>query len=289
MAVPMPAAPAAYALTLDALSICRWEDDGGAGPAVSSRGPGPVVVARGRGAGRCATRIASGLNRKAAPLAKPVYPTLADHQIHESDWEYADLSAMLHEWYGRFNDRFRLGLPVAPLRLDPDLRGNCGGCFRPGHNEFGLVYEIAVRAPGPGDRSDLDIGGILGTLLHEQLHLLQELTGIAGRNNYHNAQYRATAERFGLVVDHRGHQGYDPDSPFLDLLAEYGVPAPRPVMLARAAALRGVPLPLAPISKRPGRSKLAKWSCGCTNVRVGVAVFHARCTRPDCGQPFFRC
>ena len=33
-----------------------------------------------------------------------------------------------------------------------------------------------------------------------------------------------------------------------------------------------------------GKSKLKKWTCGCQNVRVGTADFHAKCTR--CGNDF---
>src|SRR6185437_10325694 len=97
-----------------------------------------------------------------------------------------------------FNDRFRLSLPRVTLRLDHRIRRNCAGYFLPGHNEFGLVYEIAVAVPSPEQLAGMDRGDLLGTLLHEQFHLLQELTGIRGKDkgNYHNAQYRATAEGF---------------------------------------------------------------------------------------------
>ena len=136
------------------------------------------------------------------------------------------------------NDRFRLGLPQVPLRLDSSIRRNCAGYFRPGHNEFGLAYEIAIAVPMPEQLATLDHGEVLGTLLHEALHLLQELTGMPGRNNYHNSQFRDTAERFGLLVDYRGHQKYSIDSPFLDLLAEYGVEPPLAVRVERACSKR---------------------------------------------------
>ena len=264
----------------DLLAIHRWEDDGGISSRLTDSDKPVSLLFTKKSAD-------SSLNRKEAVLAKAVYPTLANHQVAETDWEHADLSALLHQWYERFNIRFRLNLPQAPLRLDPTIRQNCAGYFRPGYNEFGLVYEIAIRIPPPEQLRDLDIGDILGTLLHEQLHLLQELTGIAGRNNYHNVQFRSTAERFGLIVDHRGHQTYDLDSPYLDLLAEFGVAPPRSVEIARSEASGAQP-PLLSF-KQAGRSKLAKWSCGCTNVRVGVAEFHASCTRPDCGKPYLRC
>jgi len=221
-----------------------------------------------------------------------VYSTLAAHQAAESDWDYNEVAVYLDEWYDRFNDRFRLCLPRVPLRLDPSIRRNCAGYFLPGHNEFGLLYEIAVAVPSPENLTGIDRGDLLGTLLHEQFHLLQELTGISGsrnRNNYHNAQYRATTERFGLLVDHRGHQSYATDSLFLDLLAEFGVEPPYAVRAERARLLGEEPLPPPPSKKGPSKSKLRKWSCGCTNVRVGVAEFYAKCTREGCGSPFKPC
>jgi hypothetical protein len=233
-------------------------------------------------------KIVSSLNRKEVVLSKPVYPILAIHQSSEKEWEYGDLSAILHAWFTRFNERFRLQLPVCPLRLDPSIRGNCAGYFLPDHNTLGLLYEIAIRVPTPDQMINLDLGAILGTLLHEQFHLLQELTGIAGRNNYHNKQLRETAQRFGLIIDSRGHQAYDLDSPFLDLLAEFGVAPPRVVENARMIAA-GVTPPEITKSQQQSKSKLRKWSCGCSNVWVGVSEHYGQCTRPDCGRQYQRC
>jgi hypothetical protein len=214
---------------------------------------------------------------------------LAAHQAQETAWDYHDLAVFLDEWYARFDDRFQLRLPRVPLRLDPRIRRNCAGYFLPGHNEIGLVFEIAIAVPPPEQLTGIDRGNLLGTLLHEQFHLLQELTGIPGRNNYHNSEYRATTERFGLLVDHRGHQEYANDSLFLDLFTEYRVELPFQVRAKRARTLGENPPPVPPPQKLHGQSKLRKWSCGCTNVRVGVAIFHARCTREDCGKPYHPC
>jgi hypothetical protein len=282
----------------DAVAIHRWEGEGGTvraerqvDSALEGGGdahrPGPAIGP----SGTPARKRDVSLNRKAGVVAKPVYPTLAAHQAAESDWEYQPIYVLLEEWFERFNARFRLNLPRVPLRLDRSIRRNCAGYFLADHNEFGLVYEIAVAVPPPDRLDVIDRGDLLGTLLHEQIHLLQELTGIPGKgkNNYHNAQYRATVERFGLLVDYRGHQKYSTDSPFLDVLAEHGVEPPFAVQVERAVQLGQIPPPLPTRGKPPGKSKLRKWWCGCTNVRVGVAEFHAKCTRPECGGVFRLC
>jgi hypothetical protein len=257
----------------DEFDLDRWENEGGTVRADEpAEGDLPGAISP------------SSLNRKAAVAQKPVYPALANHQANETEWDYQPLYGVLGVWFDRFNECFRLRLPRVPLRLDHRIRRNCAGYFLPGHNEFGLVYEIAVAVPPPDRLEKVDTGDLLGTLLHEQLHLLQELAGVPGQNNYHNAQYRDTAERFGLLVDQRGHQKYAPDSPFLDLLAEYGIDPPMSVQAERGALLGQQPPPRPPAPESGGRSKLRKWSCLCTNVRVAVADFRAQCLK--CGLIF---
>ena len=39
-------------------------------------------------------------------------------------------------------------------------------------------------------------------------------------------------------------------------------------------------------AKSKGKSKLKKWSCGCTNIRVAVKYFKAKCL--NCGNDFVR-
>jgi hypothetical protein len=289
------AVPSDQKSRLDIFDLDQWATDGGRMPDECDPPlPDTAMPHLVRPTGQSQSTVngkASSLNRKARVVEKPVYTTLAVHQSDEADWDYHDLAVFFGEWYTRFNDRFRLSLPRVPLRLDPRIRRNCAGYFLPGHNEFGLVYEIAVAVPPPEQLAGVDRGDLLGTLLHEQFHLLQELNGIRGKegSNYHNAQYRATAERFGLLVDFRGRQKYATDSVFLDLLAEFGVELPYSV-LAERAALRGeTPPPPPPAKRGPGRSKLRKWTCGCTNVRVGVAEFYAKCTRTECGKAFKQC
>jgi hypothetical protein len=111
----------------------------------------------------------------------------------------------------------------------------------------------------------------LGTLLHEMLHGWQQSYGRPGNGRYHNKQFRQKAESLGLIVDQCGHTRYAADSPLVRLLEKHGVHLP--------------PLgePAIPV-RQPGQSKLKKWSCGCTNVRVAVADFRALCLK--CGGEF---
>lgn len=229
----------------------------------------------------------SSLNRKlTAFFTSPVYGAVADHQRTETEWDLRPLAVLFDRYFDRFNDAFGLRLPRTVIKLDPALRRTCAGYFRAGHNEFGVAGEIAIAVQATTDGTPADTGDQLGTLLHEMLHLEQALTGTPGRHNYHNVAFRQRAGEFGLVVDERGYQMYAPDGRFLDLLREDGVPLPRAAVLAQAVVTGDSPPPPAKVKGRRTKSKLKKWTCGCTNVWVGVRVLHARCARGDCGQTY---
>jgi hypothetical protein len=221
----------------------------------------------------------SSLNRKESAVAKPVYPVLAAHQRAEKDWDFHPLYARLDPWWGIIDAAFDLHLPRTVLRLDPRIRTNCAGYFRPGHNEFGMEMEIAIAVPPREELDaphDLDFGDMLGTLAHEMLHLEQQLNGSPGSNNYHNRQYQRKAATLGLLVDSRGHQTYDPDGPFIALLRRHGVELPLQVQMMQALAA-GLPLPPVRERRKSSRSKLRKWTCGCQNAWVGAREFVATC------------
>jgi hypothetical protein len=202
--------------------------------------------------------------------ARPIYRALADHQVSE-EWDFGPFVAELHRWALIFDAAFELRVPEVSLAIDR-LRRTRMGQFREGHNQFGLKGEIILN--------DLYLIGVLepfevlGTLLHEMLHGWQQAYGKPGKHNYHNKQFREKAREYGLIIDDRGRTEYDPDGRFFSLLRQHGMELP------------DLPTPSRAVRRR-GDSKLKRWSCGCTNVRVAVPNFHARCLR--CGQDFFRC
>lgn len=199
-----------------------------------------------------------------------IYDALAEHQQADM-WPGQELVTFLHTWFERFNTEFKLEIAEFALRLDY-LHASCYGHFRYGHNGFGLKGEIALnRLYLVGNRP---LCGILGTLLHEMLHAWQQEYGKPGKGNYHNAEFRNKARGLGLIIDADGVTSYATDSPFKELLASYGIE------WSDEEARSG-------IERVPGKSKLKKWSCGCTNVRVGQAEFHALCL--SCKRRFQRC
>lgn len=203
----------------------------------------------------------------AADETPTIYAQLADHQRSEP-WAGRKLIAELQSWAERFNVEFKLDIPEFVLSLQC-LPVSRYGHFRYGHNGFGLKGEIAINSRYLlGQRTDWQV---LGTLLHELVHAWQQVHGKPGKGNYHNREFRDKARKLGLLIDRRGVTDYAEVSPFWDLIGGLGVQIPayefRPTKRRQA-----------------GESKLKKWSCRCTNIRVAVADFQARCLK--CGGLF---
>jgi predicted SprT family Zn-dependent metalloprotease len=194
-----------------------------------------------------------------------IYEMLALHQKTEQ-WELQGLFIELQRWSEIFNLEFKLQIPQVSLYVDR-LPLSRLGHFRYGQNGFGLRGELAINRRYIKEDQ---FWKTLGTLLHELLHCWQQAYGKSGKRNYHNKEFREKAKSLGLIVDHRGYTEYDQDSPFQKLLEKNGIQVPN--------------LPHTNIvAKKQGNSKLKKWSCGCTNVRVAVEL-QAQCLR--CGNKF---
>lgn len=202
-------------------------------------------------------------NEDISSATQTIYAVLAKHQRDEG-WDRRELVAGLQAWAVRFIDEFKLDVTEIALCVDP-LPRNQYGHFRHGHNGFGLRGEIAINAR----YLSRDLWEILGTLLHELLHAWQESHGTPGKRNHHNAEFQAKARELGLIIDRRGLTGYAANGPFKNLLRECGVRVP-----AHAITV--------PQARPRGDSKMKKWTCGCTTVRVAIADFRAKCLKCEC-------
>jgi hypothetical protein len=198
-----------------------------------------------------------------------VYRVVNEHQ-RQVDWDRREDAAFLQLWAERFNVHFKMHIPKVVLNLER-LPSKVLGHFRRGHNGLGLEGEIGINARylfGRGPNVQ-----VLGTLLHVMLHAWQFTYGTRSSRTLHNKEFRGKARELGLLVNARGDQGYTAASPFKDLLRRYGIE----VTDQEITPMRQV---------QPGNSSLKKWSCACTNVRVAVSDFHARCLK--CGVDFVR-
>jgi hypothetical protein len=199
--------------------------------------------------------------------APDVYPALAAHQRSEA-WEGRELAAALQLWAERFNVEFKLDIPEIVFRLDR-LPVSSPGQFRKGYNGFGLKGETAFNTLYMnGDRAPVEV---LGMLLYGMLHAWQQAHGNPARRNHLNTEFRETCRSLGISVGRKGVIGCAADCPLTMLLAQYGIDTAG--LDARS-----------PIERPMGPSKLNKWSCGCTNVRVAVKDFRVLCLK--CRQVF---
>jgi hypothetical protein len=205
-----------------------------------------------------------------------IYKELKNHQNNES-WYCRDVMQKLHVWAQRFDFEFKLETPELTIGIK-DLGSRYDGQFLEGHNSFGLRHEIIIdRRHIEECLSQEKWYEVLGTLLHEQLHAWQEEHGKSGKRNYHNKQFQRKAAELGLIISPQGYQQYEApdDSPFFSLLEKHGVRVPILPEPDRQKDQRA----------RAGNSKLKLWVCGCkppVKVRMGRAVFQARCLICDC-------
>jgi SprT-like family protein len=201
---------------------------------------------------------------------EPINETLKEHALSVDDWPQRKAVAAFHEWASRFNREFHLDLELPVIGIDK-LPIKTYGTYHPKRNGFGMRHEIVLNER----HLERPLAQQLSVLLHEMVHQWQEQFGRAGKNGFHNLEFRVMAHKFGLVVDDRGHDlGVEPGL-FTKLLAKHNID------FGALPIVEDTPVFVA---NRPrGTSKSKKWSCHCTNVRCAVTL-RAQCLK--CGAVF---
>ena len=111
---------------------------------------------------------------------------------------------------------------------------------------------------------------ILTTVLHLMVHTWQNHRGQSNKSWFHNKEFRTKMAEFGIQCNKNGcHTGLG--DPFVFLLKKHGV------VFGDRQGLNGI-IRVQPRYKLKGNSKLKKWTCGCTNVRVAVDL-EAKCLK----------
>lgn len=131
---------------------------------------------------------------------------------------------------------------------------------------------------------------IIGTLLHEMAHLENLTQGIkdVSGHQYHNKHFRAAAEKIGLEVTNTPQYGYSKTEPNEQLTKWiYSLNLNEQVFQTFRGNLdstdtgKGTP----PKKGDGSKTKMLKWSCGCTNIRCAV-ILKATCEK--CGNKFHK-
>ena len=206
---------------------------------------------------------------------------ILENELSATDWELNRLVWELSWWTEFFQIAFFKKEPIpVPVLSFQRTRITTKGHYRIGRNSIGVKDNINLN------RIYLDhpLWETLATLLHELVHLweytyLDRLDRTI--NWYHKRVFRDKLASFGIIADGRGIHRKIGD-PFVHLMKQHGVD----VSLEKDESQES--MFVVPERKRPpGKSKLKKWTCGCTNVRVGIADFHAQCLK--CGNLFLEC
>jgi len=169
---------------------------------------------------------------------------------------------------------FQVAFPKPVIAIQTKGKKNALGWFVGDKWENAVdksIAEITIAAEHlKGEPED-----IAETLIHEMTHYANNLAGVKDCSSfqYHNKQFRERAESVGLVVE-RGPRGW-----------AYTKLGPELLEKVKSAALDPQAFSLFRTGVKPQKqpTKMKKWSCGCTNIRVATAV-EAVCHH--CGQPF---
>lgn len=189
-------------------------------------------------------------------------------------WEFSERACELYRFFDLFNRRFfegKLPTPVISFRTG---RVSSLGWYRVGRNEVGVKDQINLNSK----HLERPKYQTLTTLLHEMIHEWQDYFGKHSKGYYHNKQFRLKTKELGIPSDSRGHT-IDITDPFVGFCKKHGVDFAQLDDFRKQGGYSKV--------KRPrGRSKLHKYTCGCTNIWAAIKVI-ASCKQ--CGGDFALC
>jgi len=196
-----------------------------------------------------------------------------DNTPNSHEWELGDLARKVLWWADIFNNAFFKNQSVpAPAISYKKTNLITVGRHIIGSNEIGGKENFSrVQLSWP-------LWEILVMLCHEMTHAWQALYGKPSNSWYHNKEFRNKMLECGIACDKAGFN-YGVENPFVSLIKKHGIVFNHPI---NPKGLIKIP----PVTKPKGKSKLKKWTCGCTNVRVAVKDFQAKCVR--CGNDFER-
>ena len=198
---------------------------------------------------------------------------IMENEKEAHDWELNTLASELYWWVDFFNIAFFRDqpVPIPAISFEKTKISNLGH-YVIGRNAFGIKENININRV----HLKRPMWDLLATLLHEMTHSWQYLYGNPSKSWFHNKEFQTKLLEFGIVTDNKGcHLGLG--DPFVYLLKKHGVE------LNHNKDPGGI-IKIPPKEKPKGKSKLRKWTCGCTNIRVAVSDLEAKCLK--CGNRF---
>ena len=183
-----------------------------------------------------------------------------------------DLDHLVYEIYGfieffnkAFFDLHPVSVPILSFEVN---REKSLGHYPVEGKTCGEGNDIKIYKVNPHQ----DLWEILTNVLHLMVHTWQNHHGQSSKSWFHNKEFRSKMAEFGIECNKNGcHTGLG--DPFVFLLKKHGV------IFGDRQDPNGI-ICVQPKCKLKGNSKLKKWSCGCTNVRVAVSL-EAKCLKCD--------
>ena len=200
------------------------------------------------------------------------------NELETDEWSLNPLVNELYWFVDFFNIAFFRNTPVpTPVLTFEKANLKSLGFYRIGLNDWAVRNQINLNKI----YLDRPLSETLQTLVHEMVHSWEHeylQTKERTHNWYHKTKFREKMGEIGIETDNAGVH-ISLSDPFVFLLKKHGVEFSN-------YPQGKYPIPLPPKKKPKGKSKLAKWTCGCTNIRVGVKDFEALCLK--CGNIFER-
>ncbi|VTR66894.1 hypothetical protein DESC_530008 [Desulfosarcina cetonica] len=205
--------------------------------------------------------------------SEPINIAIMENEKDSFDWQYNPLAEEMYWFVDFFNIAFFKDKPVPIPAISFDRsRIKTFGHYVIGRNAFGVSQNINLNSR----YLNRPLWEILKTLLHEMAHSYEYIYVRPEKRTkswYHSKAFREKMMDFGLECDEKG-QLRSLNDPFVFLLKKHGVTFPEEIERRSKSYLNII---FAPESK--GKSKTKKWSCDCTNVRVAIKDFRAKCLK----------
>ena len=198
---------------------------------------------------------------------------IMENEKDAHDWALNDLASELYWFVDFFNIAFFKGQPV-PVPAISFERTNINnlGHYVLGRNSLGLLENININRV----HLNRPLYDILATLIHEMCHAWQKIYGTPSKSWFHNKEFQFKMLELGIICDNKGcHLGLG--DPFVFMLKKHSI------SFTNMFDLDGF-IKIPPKAKPKGKSKLKKWTCGCTNIRVAISDLEAKCLK--CGNMF---
>ena len=182
---------------------------------------------------------------------------------------YDNFYEVINDWFDKFNYEFfdvKLGTPMIFFTND-----NCDSLDI--INTYGIkwVHNVSVHEQHP------PLWLILMTLLHEMVYeYVKKCIDLRKSKKYdcQNIEFQRKMESLGIPCDSQKGT-IEIKNPFVSFLKKHGVEV-EPVKFLKNKGFERV--------EKGSKLKLKNWTCGCTDVRVAIEDFQARCLK--CGKKF---